>query len=327
MVRRYPHTVETGVRFSAGPNRNIDDKSGFDSVSLEKHGSAEKAGSGCVFPELPNAGREKQGSGLDFHDFLQYAEHISSTVSKNKLEQLRTIVTKAYESRFRRRKETRYGTINKGFTEPELQCFFRSITNEKFALLFKYRAYISLRVGEVGKLHISNIDFDKRELTLKSEKSAQLDSLIIPLDLFKETVEFMNKHSAEIKLAEGYIFFKENDNGHTGNLHIDVDYIRNVFREIIQSAGLNQTYATSEEAYSTHRPRSLHRLTTHSLRHYAITHFAKSTNGNIVLASRFARHASPETTMIYISTKKEQLHKEIDNMVMDSIERLKNSPV
>ena len=292
-------------------------------MSLEKYGSIEKAGSGCVFPELPNAGREKQGSGLDFHDFLQYAEHISSTVSKNKLEQLRTIVTKAHESRFRRRKEPRYGTINKGFTEPELQCFFRSITNEKFALLFKYRAYISLRVGEVGKLHISNIDFDKRELTLKSEKSAQLDSLIIPLDLFKETVDFMNKHSAEIRLAEGYIFYKENDNGHTGNLHIDVDYIRNVFREIIQSAGLNQTYATSEEAYSTHRPRSLHRLTTHSLRHYAITHFAKSTNGNIVLASRFARHADPSTTMRYIAKDKDELYKNIDFAFSDKITPLK----
>ena len=85
MVRRYPHTVETGVRFSAGPNKNDVENPGSDSVSLEKHGSAEKVGSGCVFPELPNAGREKQGSGLDFHDFLLYAEHIATQSPRTNL--------------------------------------------------------------------------------------------------------------------------------------------------------------------------------------------------------------------------------------------------
>ena len=150
---------------------------------------------------------------------------------------------------------------------------------------------MGLRVGEVCKLHISNIDFDKRELTLKSEKSAKMDSLIIPLDLFKETVEFMNKYSREIEAARGYIFFKENDYGHTGLLYVNVNYVRNVFRHVLEASGLNKTYAISEETEPDRTPRALHRLTTHSLRHYAITHFAKSTNGNIVLASRFARHA------------------------------------
>ncbi len=63
----------------------------------------------------------------------------------------------------------------------------------------------------------------------------------------------------------------------------------------------------------------------HSLRHYAITSFSKQTNGNVLLTSRFARHASPETTMIYISTKKEELYKKLDNIDMDSVERLKRS--
>jgi integrase len=193
----------------------------------------------------------------------------------------------------------------------------------KFRLLFSYQAYIGLRVGEVSKLHISNIDFDKRELTIKSEKSSKMDSLIIPLELFKETVEFMNRYQKEIKAAEGYIFFKENDNGHTGLPYINVNYVRNVFREIIQLSGLNQTYATSEETYENHVPRSLHRLTTHSLRHYAITHFAKSTNGNVVLASRFARHSNPSTTMRYIAKDKDELYKNIDFAFSDKITPLK----
>jgi integrase len=89
--------------------------------------------------------------------------------------------------------------------------------------------------------------------------------------------------------------------------------VRNVFREVVQQADLNQTYATSEEMYSAHMPRPLHRLTTHSLRHYAITRFAKSTNGNVVLASRFVRHASPSTTMRYIAKDKDELYKNMDS--------------
>ena len=44
-----------------------------------------------------------------------------------------------------------------------------------------------------------------------------------------------------------------------------------------------------------------------------------------MLTSRFARHASHVTIMIYISTKKEELYKELDNIDMDSVERLKLS--
>ncbi len=79
-------------------------------------------------------------------------------------------------------------------------------------LLFKYQAYLGLRIGEVCQLHISNIDFAKRELTIKSEKSHNLDSLLIPTDLFKETIEYIAKNEASIKALKGYVFFKENNN-------------------------------------------------------------------------------------------------------------------
>jgi integrase len=94
----------------------------------------------------------------------------------------------------------------------------------------------------------------------------------------------------------------------------------------VNLANIDQVYDISEES-NARTPRRLHRLTTHSLRHYAITSFSKQTNGNLVLTSRFARHADPSTTMIYISTKKEELYKELDNMAMDSVERLKRSVI
>ena len=222
-------------------------------------------------------------------------------------------------------KEPKYGSINKAFTELELQHFLRNVKSEKFRLLFKYQAFLGLRVGDVSKLHISNINFDKRELTIQSEKSRKMDSLIIPPDLFKETIEYMAKNADRIKAAHGYVFFKDNDNNHNNIEHVEVNYVRKVFRETIKSAGLDSVYGHSDEAYSNHKGRRLFRLSTHSLRHYAITRFAKSTNGNVVLTSRFARHSRPDVTMTYISKDTEELYKEIDLAFSSSkIELLKD---
>ncbi len=307
------------------PGVFYDDKAGLESASQAKEDRAKRRVRGAFWPSSKHSeSRENQGSGLDFQDFLHQTEDFSNNVSKHPLEQIRAIVAKVHTRRFRRRKEPRYGTINKGFTELELQRFLRSVKNDKFGLLFKYQAFMGLRVGEVSKLHVSNIDFDKRELTILSEKSSKMDSLIIPLDLFKETISFINQNKEAIESAHGFIFFKENDNNHNEVPHVDLDYVRKVFRESVARANVDQIYAYSEETTVGHKERPLHRLTTHSLRHYAITHFAKATNGNIVLSSRFARHASPSTTMRYIAKDKEQLYNEIDNAFTNSkIEAIK----
>ena len=245
-------------------------------------------------------------------------------MSQAKLEELKAVLHRVYKKRFRTPKEPKYGSISKAFTEAELQRFFRNVKNEKFLLLFKYQAYLGLRVGEVSKLHVGNINFDKRELTLKSEKSGKMDSLLIPLELFKETVEYIAKNEASIKAANGYVFFKDNDNNHNKLQHVDVNYVRKVFRETLKVAALDEFYGYSEETNPNKKTRRLYRLSTHSLRHYAITRFSKSNNGNVVLTSRYARHASPTTTMRYIAKDNEQLYSEIDNAFSDKINTLQS---
>ena len=208
----------------------------------------------------------------------------------------------------------------------ELKHFLNSVPNEKFRLLFKYQAYLGLRIGEVCKLRIGkmgNIDFYKCDLTLKTEKARQVDTLLIPFELFKETTEFITRHIDEIKAANGYVFFKHENNTSNSFPYIDANYVRNVFVAARKKSGLDSVYDYSEENPG-RKQRALHRLTTHSLRHYAITHFAKSTNGNIVLASRFARHAKPETTMCYIAKDHEQLYKEIDLAFSDQFDKFKS---
>ena len=86
--------------------------------------------------------------------------------------------------------------------------------------------------------------------------------------------------------------------------------------------GLDEVYDISEESNG-RTARQLHRLTTHSLRHYAITRFARSTNGNVVLASRFARHRNMSTTSRYISTDKKELYEVIDAISVSEVTLLK----
>jgi integrase len=237
-----------------------------------------------------------------------------NTLPQKKIDKLRTIMLASCKKRFKRSRTPKYGTMNKGFTESELELFLRNVKNAKFRLLFKYQAYLGLRVGEVCRLNLSNIDFDKRELTLKTEKSQVMDSLKIPIGLFSETADFIHSHGKAIAKSAGFIFYKDNDNNKNGRPHINEHYARKVFREAVIASDLDTAYGESDESLYHRTPRVLHKLTTHSLRHYAITKFAKSSNGNVVLTSRFARHCSPNMTMRYIAKDNEQLYDQIENI-------------
>ena len=260
--------------------------------------------------------RAQKISGSEFETLSKCLENASYTVSQARLEELKALLNKAYKKRFKAPREPKYGSINKAFSERELQVFLRN-TNRKFRLLFKYQAYLGLRVGEVAQLHIGNINFEKRELTIRSEKSGKMDSLKIPLELFVETRQFVSDHIGQIKAAHGFVFFKDNDNNHNKIAHVEANYVRKVFRETLRASALDEFYGYSEETAPKKKERRLYRLSTHSLRHYAITRFAKSTNGNVVLTSRFARHADPSTTMRYIAKDNEELYRNID-MTFDS---------
>ncbi len=288
--------MEFWVQIPTLANAKTDDKRGFESPSKRDRLASRKQMHGC-----------------DFEALSHLVEEAAYALPQSRLEELKSILHRAYVKRFMgKRKTPKYGSLNKGFTEPELRNFLHGVSSAKFRLLFGYQAYLGLRVGEVCRLHLDNIDFDKRELTIKSEKSAVSDSLLIPLDLFKETVEYIAKNADQIKAANGYVFYKDNDNNHNEVTHVDQNYARKVFREAANAVGLGQVYDYSEECDAHRRPRPLYRITTHSLRHYAITRFAKSTNGNVVLASRFARHSNPIITMRYIAKDNEQLYREID---------------
>ncbi len=232
-------------------------------------------------------------------------------LGKTDIKALRSIIYQHWQKRFRKNHPPKYGSLNKGFSDQEFQAFFAAIDNEKFRLLFGYQAQLGLRIGEAVRINIKDINFETRELLLQTEKAKTLDTLLIPLPLFRQTIAFIKAYSSRIEKAGGYMFFKEPDRCKRPEQYLDTNYARNMFCRYVRLAKLDMVYAESDEPEGK-RSRRLHRLTTHSLRHYAITSFARQTNGNVVLTSRFARHTNPSNTMTYISTSKQELYKEID---------------
>ena len=231
---------------------------------------------------------------------------------KHQLVEIRKLVTSQFVKRFKKNRIPKYGSINKGFTELELKRFFSVIDTPKFHLLFAYQAHVGLRVGEALRINIRDIKFETRELAIRTEKAGTLDILLIPLPLFKETLDYIESNTKGIEGSGGYLFFKEQGKSTNPQPFVDVNYVRNEFKRYRDLAGLAEVYDQSDESSHGGKGRNLHRLTTHSLRHYAITHFAEQTNGNIFLTSKFARHLKPDTTMTYINTNRKALYECID---------------
>ena len=203
----------------------------------------------------------------------RYVQSLLPHLAKHEVEDLTHMIRQYYIIKFHRRRTPKYGTINKGFTEEQLQRFFRAINDPKFRLLFNFQARLGLRIGEVIRVNVKGIDFETRELTVRTEKTRLLDSLRIPLPLFKELVEFAQANSTLIEQAKGYIFFRDAAKSRRIEPYLEPNYVRNRFRRYLELAGLDEVYDTSDEQQG-RKPRRLHRLTTHSLRHYAITRFA-----------------------------------------------------
>ncbi len=253
-------------------------------------------------------------------------KHIKEVLPNLTFHEIKAVLSLIYQikkRRYRSNAPPKYGSLNKGFSEQEVQAFFKVIENDKFRLLFGYQAQLGLRIGEAVKVNVKDIKFETRELTVKTEKAHVIDTMLIPVPLFRQTVEFINAHEQAISQAGGFVFFAEKGHSLRGEPYLEKNYIRKVFREYVQAAKLDEVYDQSEESYG-RTPRRLHRLTTHSLRHYAITSFARQSNGNVVLSSRFARHSDPSTTMTYINTRKDELYKAVDDaFLVEKAERLK----
>ena len=73
-------------------------------------------------------------------EIKMYIQSLLPHLAKHEVEDLTHIIRQYYIVKFHRRRTPKYGTINKGFTEEQLQRFFRAVNDPKFRLLFGFQA-------------------------------------------------------------------------------------------------------------------------------------------------------------------------------------------
>ena len=255
----------------------------------------------------------------------QILDDIGRFLPKQRLIHAIELLSDARKRRFLRRRLPKYGSMNKGFVEEELVRFLNAVEEPKITLLFTYQAVLGLRIGETVKLNVKDINLKTRELRIDNSKGDRIDYLPIPPQLFEQTLKFISDYEDEIVKRKGHLFWADHYPERNPCPHVATDYVRKVFRQAVRKAKLDETYGLAEGK----TPKLLHRLTTHSLRHYAVTNFSQKNNGNVVLTSRFARHQRLETTMIYIHTEKDELYKSIalaqEDGILDKVRRMQNT--
>ncbi|MEM2908628.1 MAG: site-specific integrase [Candidatus Bilamarchaeaceae archaeon] len=246
-------------------------------------------------------------------------EFLGRYLTKWNLVKAITILSEARKSRFLRRKTPKYGSMNKGFTEEELERFFSVIDDPKLHLLFNFQAIMGLRIGEAVRVNIKDVNLKTRELRIFTEKTGKTDYLLLPLDLFDAVLQYIADYEKEITACKGFLFFSMVQSRTTQftEPHITTDTARVFFHEYVRKAKLEEIYGYT----TTPHPRPLYRLTPHSLRHYAVTNFCRKNGGNVALTAKFARHTNLQTTMIYIHSKKEELYECIERANDDRLLR------
>ena len=131
-------------------------------------------------------------------------------MSKTRLVSAITVLSEARKRRFLRSRRPKYGSMNKGFREEELERFFRFVEDPKFKLMFSYQAILGLRIGEAVRINVKDINLKTKELRIFTEKSGKTDYLLIPDQLFNSTLDFISAYEKEIADAKGFLFFSLN---------------------------------------------------------------------------------------------------------------------
>lgn len=248
----------------------------------------------------------------EFEQVNRILDEILPKLPKWRFEKVQSKVAYYNRELWKKDKYRKYEGLNKGFEDDEIKRFLSCVDEPRYKLLFECQAFIALRISEVCKLNVSDIDLKTHYLTIKTKKSGTTNSRKIISFLFDEILEYIKNHDKEIKEADGYLFFKNRKRSNNDKQYLDKDYVRKVFRSYADKAGLNECYGTTKEKVPNRTTRKLYRLTTHSFRHYGVTTVYRKSH-DIILAQRFARHRAISSTQGYIHQSNDELNSAVEN--------------
>ena len=239
-------------------------------------------------------------------------------LGQDKLKKLYTAVSNTRKKKYQRNRNTKYGNLNKGFTEEELTKFFKFCSNPKAYTCFFLMAHLGLRVGEVVGIRLSDINFKKGSIRIETEKINTIDYMNLHEKVRILLRSWVRKYPENITQNDGYLFFSEMPN----RKHISKHWLPRFFREVCKLAGLDDVYGIADDFNNPTREgkpeRKLYRLTTHSLRHYFITKVYLSCKDPLK-TQKLARHSEFKSTQTYIHLNQDELDTTIQKVFGDNI--------
>ena len=150
MIRALGSVVERPLRKREVAGANPAESTFFSSMD---YGGKPASGSGC---DCGFRAESHQASGCnpkqDFALIKCELERYLPTLPKHHLVEIRKMVMQQFRKRFQRSRIPKYGSLNKGFTEQEVQRFFKVVDNEKFRLLFSYQSQLLLYLLKLAEL-------------------------------------------------------------------------------------------------------------------------------------------------------------------------------
>jgi len=160
----------------------------------------------------------------------------------------------------------------------EVMSILGNIENHKHKALLMLIYSAGLRVGEVVRLRISDIDSDRKLIYLKSAKGKK-DRYSLLSDTALENLRiYYRMYKPKNYLFEG---FKENE-------HLSERSVQEVFKRAVRQAGIRK------------------HVTVHSLRHSFATHLLES-GVDLRYIQEVLGHASSKTTEIYTHVSHQKL--------------------
>ena len=160
---------------------------------------------------------------------------------------------------------------------------------ERAMLMLLYDA--ALRAGELVEIRREDVDFQKRELRVRTEKSrTDMDYDLAPLS--KKTLAAVSNYIESSGIGPGYLFPGKNG-------PITTSSLRDVVGKIGDRAGIRHVYP-------------------HALRHSRATHIMQDKGGEALpYISKLLRHSNITTTMIYTHFDTKAIRKNITDAFPD----------
>jgi integrase len=165
------------------------------------------------------------------------------------------------------------------FTREEIVAFLGTIDNLKYKAIFSIAYGSGLRLSEIQKLRVKDVDSEQMRLFIFQGKG-QRDRWV---PLAKTSLDDLRRYFKEYRPnhPDGWLFLNDNQRKKVADDHVSERAIQDAFKKYHKKSGI-KTYGT-----------------THTLRHSYATHLLED-GVNVFFIQRILGHATLWTTMRYL---------------------------